>query len=89
MLDPAPSSTVPETTEADGEEAAATDFSSLISDEVTDLRDKKKQRFRLHDTGLKNCMFIEMDVDAGKPGPCEVCCVNTSIVLSTVIACDS
>ena len=52
--------------------SGATDFSKLITDEVSDLKNKSKHRFRNYDTDCKNVVFIEMDVDEGKPGPVEV-----------------
>lgn len=41
-------------------------------EEEEEPEDRKKQRFKMYDTGLRNCMFIEMRVDKGQPGPCEV-----------------
>lgn len=63
------------TAEASPEEQAgdALDFSKMISSEVKDLKDVKKQPFVVHDTGVKTCMFVGMPLAAeDKPGPCEV-----------------
>lgn len=58
----------------DGEEGSApADFSSLISSEVKNLKDKKKRPFVGHDTGIKTCLFIHMPlVSESTPGPNEV-----------------
>lgn len=57
----------------DGGGGDALDFSKMISSEVKDLKDVKKQPFVVHDTGIKTCMFIGMPlVGADMPGPCEV-----------------
>lgn len=55
------------------EQGDALDFSKMISSEVKDLKDIKKQPFVVHDTGVKTCMFVGMPLVAeDKPGPCEV-----------------
>lgn len=65
---------------AGGEAHAATtssrgvsDFSSLIAKEVSGLKDKKQQRFRFHDTGIRTLLFLEMPFAVPGVGPCEVC----------------
>lgn len=59
------------TDEADAGDAL--DFSKMISSEVKDLKDVKKQPFVVHDTGVKTCMFVGMPlVSESTPGPCEV-----------------
>lgn len=69
----APAASAPPVEEEEEEpEEVATDFNKEIAKEVTGLKDRKKQRFKMYDTGLRNCMFIEMRVDKGQPGPCEV-----------------
>ena len=59
---------------ADAEQGSVPeDFSALISSEVKDLKDKKKQPFVGHDTGIKTCLFVHMPlVSKDTPGPNEV-----------------
>ena len=61
--------------EADEEPGSAhEDFSALISSEVKDLKDKRKQPFVGYDTGIKTCLFVHMPlVSESTPGPNEVC----------------
>ena len=59
--------------DGDGGGGDALNFSKMISSEVKDLKDVKKQPFVVHDTGIKTCMFIGMPLaGADMPGPCEV-----------------
>ena len=40
------------------------DISSLIAEEVEDLKDPKKQIFKPHETGISSLVFISMAKDA-------------------------
>ncbi|GIL57424.1 hypothetical protein Vafri_12651 [Volvox africanus] len=50
------------------------DIAALLAAEVAQLKDKKAARFKVHDTGVKGCMFIifPSDPPPGAPGPVEV-----------------
>jgi hypothetical protein len=61
----------PQAAAASGE--GVSDFSSLIAKEVSGLRDKKQQRFRFHNTGIRTLLFLEMPFVVPGAGPCEVC----------------
>lgn len=58
--------------EAAKEDDAAPDFASLLAAEVGDLKDKSKQRFRFHDTGIRTLLFLEMPFATADVGPCQV-----------------
>lgn len=40
------------------------DISTIIADEVADLKDPKKQLFKQHETGISSLVFISMAKDA-------------------------
>jgi hypothetical protein len=39
---------------------------ALLAAEVADLKDRKKQRFKWHDTGIKGTVFVEFPEDEGE-----------------------
>ena len=59
---------------AEDASAAPADFGSLLTDEVSALKDKKQQKFRVHDTGIRTVLFLEMPHVTKGAGPCEVRC---------------
>lgn len=41
------------------------DISALLAEEVAELKDRSKQRFKKHDTGVKGCFLVTFPADEG------------------------
>ena len=50
---------------AGGSSKSGQSIDALLAAEVADLKDKKKQRFKWHDTGIKGTVFVEFPEEAG------------------------
>ena len=42
------------------------DISAMIAKEVADLKDEKKQRFLLHPTNVKGCIYVCLPLGSGE-----------------------
>jgi hypothetical protein len=69
---PAEAAKIDAAAERPSDAAEGADFSSLIAKEVSNLKDKSQHRFRLHHTGVKTLLFLEMPFARNGAGPCEV-----------------
>jgi len=54
------------------EEDSGKDISSLIANEIADLKNPRKQVFTVHDTGIPSLVYLEMAQSNAGPGPSEV-----------------
>ena len=71
-VDAGAAATAPGAAAAQNAAAPAADYSSLIAQEVTTLKDKKQRHFCPHDTGIRTLLFLEQLRPWPGAGPREV-----------------
>ena len=53
----------------------------MIAKEVADLKDEKKQRFLLHPTNVKGCIYVCLPVGSGEFFPLQSLCTSSTVSL--------